>query len=97
MSTRTAQCQECADVFEAGPRGPLPKLCPKCKADDGERESNGNGRRNGRRKKAEPVRLQSGSGAIATAILALQEEISAMESGIEQRREALAALEAIGA
>lgn len=35
MSERTAQCHECAEVFECGPTGRLPKLCPKCKSGGG--------------------------------------------------------------
>lgn len=91
MSARTAQCRECTDVFECGPTGRLPVLCPKCRKDAGERSTSA---AKPRKKAARPVEPSS-SPAIATAILALTEEIETLEAQIESRRTALEALEAV--
>lgn len=91
MSERTAQCEECTDVFPCNPTGRLPKLCPKCRSADSEAPARST---KARKKRAAPSHNGS-SPAIATAILALQEEIEALEGQITVRREALEALEAV--
>ena len=91
MSERTSQCRECADVFECGPTGRLPVLCPKCRKDAKARPGNPAKPR----KNAKRSTTSTGSPAIAGAIVALQDEITDLEEQIESRRNALAALEAV--
>lgn len=91
MSERTGQCEECATVFEAAPRGIIPKLCPDCRKQPAATPS-APAKRGKRKAKASGL---GSSPAIATAIVALQEEIETLEAQITSRREALEALEAV--
>lgn len=90
MSHRTAQCQECATIFECAPRGIVPKLCPECKK--GAKPGKANGRR-ASKSSASPTRTQS----LDTALAALREDRVVTQDRLYQLDEAIEVLEKIGA
>jgi hypothetical protein len=89
MSERTAQCEECTTVFPCNPTGRLPKLCPSCKDGDAERSSTPAKRR---KKSSIPSPAPVDYEAVAESIRA---DIEQLESQIEVRRTALAAIEGL--
>lgn len=92
MTERTAQCQECTDVFACGPTGRFPKLCPSCRKAHTETVRPP---AKARRKVAAPSDNGHASPAIVAAIEALREEIETLEGQLALRQQALGALEAV--
>jgi hypothetical protein len=86
MSERTAQCRECTDVFECGPTGRLPVLCPKCRKDGKERAV-------GASKPRKVKASSNGMGNIQDAVAACRAELEAIDERKEQLEEAIEALE----
>ena len=100
MSARSSQCEECATVFDVeSTTGRLPTRCPACRKGGGERASSS--AKQPKKKKGATKRVQkrsapaTGSKAIASAVRALQDEIETLEGQVQQRQDALDALQAI--
>lgn len=99
MSARSAQCEGCTTVFDVeSTTGRLPTRCPGCRKGGGERssasakQSKKKGATKRPQKRSAPA---TGSKAIAAAVRALQVEIKTLEGQVQQRQDALDALQAI--